>query len=129
MRPACIARARYACLERSMPKREGGDGERGRDMKRTPRPRPALDRARLRELLAMLGSDQDGEVLNAARHVAALIRDSGVGWDELIPDTAELAGGPEQDDLDRLDQLLASDAVVDVLKIKLRAMRLALLRG
>jgi hypothetical protein len=98
-------------------------------MKRTPRPRPALDRARLRKLLAMLGSDQDGEVLNAARHVAALIRDSGVGWDELIPDTAELAGGPEQDDLDRLDQLLASDAVVDVLKIKLRAMRLALLRG
>jgi hypothetical protein len=91
--------------------------------------RPALDRARLRKLLAMLGSDQDGEALNAARHVAALIRDTGASWDELVPDTDELQGGTEQDDLARLDQLLASDAVVDVLKIKLRAMRSALLRG
>jgi hypothetical protein len=119
-------------------RKEFGDGERGRDVKRTQR-RPALDRARLRKLLAMLGSDQDGEALNAARHVAALVRESGASWDELIPDgpgrdgpgpdSVEPAGSAEPDDLDRLDQLLASDAVVDVLKIKLRAMRSALIRG
>ena len=45
---------------------------------------PTLDRDKLAKLLARLESDQDGEVLVAARKVAALLREAGVGWDDLL---------------------------------------------
>ena len=95
-------------------------------MKR-PRRLPDLDRDRLRKLLALLGSDHDGEVLNAARHIDALIRAAGTDWQALIPDAAP-AELPS-DDLVRLDQLIASERVADVLKLRLRDMRSALQRG
>jgi hypothetical protein len=44
----------------------------------------ALDRDKLLKLLALLGSDQEGEVLAAARRIDAMLRDADRGWDELI---------------------------------------------
>jgi hypothetical protein len=101
----------------------------GRNLTGMKRPRrtPDLDRNRLRKLLALLGSDQDGEVLNAARHIDALVKAAGTDWQALIPDAAP-AGLPS-DDLIRLDQLIASERVADVLKLRLRDMRSALQRG
>jgi hypothetical protein len=96
---------------------------------KTPRNGTVLDRDRLRKLLAMLGSDQDGEVLNAARLIDASIKASGASWQALIPDGPEPLRVPNMADLDRLDQLLACDRVADILKIRLRDMRLALKRG
>jgi hypothetical protein len=93
---------------------------------KTPRRNKALDRDRLRKLLALLGSDQDGEVLNAARHIDALVKAAGTDWQALIPD---LPAEKPSDDLVRLDQLLASERVADVLKLRLRDMRGALQRG
>lgn len=101
-------------------------GRNSRGMKR-PRRLPDLDRDRLRKLLALLGSNQDGEVLNAARHIDALVKAAGTDWQALIPDPAptELPS----DDLVRLEQLIASERVADVLKLRLRDMRSALQRG
>ena len=93
-----------------------------------PRDGTALDRDRLRKLLALLGSDQDGEVLNAARRIDALIKAAGTSWQALLPD-APARSLPNIADLDRLDQLLASERVADILKIRLRDMRAALKRG
>jgi len=43
-----------------------------------------LDLRRLAKLLGMLGSRHDGEVVAAARKAHALVRESGVTWDEII---------------------------------------------
>jgi hypothetical protein len=94
-----------------------------------PRNGTALDRDRLRKLLALLGSDQDGEVLNAARRIDALIKAADTGWQALIPDAPEERPTPRLADLDRLNQLLASKRVADILKIRLNDMRTALKRG
>jgi hypothetical protein len=93
----------------------------------------AIDRTRLRKLLGLLGSDHDGEVLNAARHVTQLLREADATWDALIPDVDD--AGPSRNgdaraaDLAKLDRLLRSDLVSDVLRIRLSHMRAALLRG
>ena len=94
-----------------------------------PRNGTALDRDRLRKLLGMLGSDQDGEVLNAARLIDASIKAAGASWQALIPDAPEPRRLPNAADLERLDQLLASERVADILKLRLRDMRANLKRG
>ena len=43
-----------------------------------------MERERLAKLLGMLASDQDGEVLAAARAVTRLVRDGGLSWDDLL---------------------------------------------
>lgn len=51
----------------------------------------------LRKLVAslgMLGSDHDGEVLNAARAAEMLRRQLGKNWDELLTSPEQLVGGP-----------------------------------
>ena len=92
-----------------------------------------LDRKLLRKLLGLLGSDHDGEVLNAARRVDGLVRQSGSGWETLIPDepAADATFLPADNKEDRrlLDELLGSEAVADVLKLRLRDMRAELQRG
>jgi hypothetical protein len=50
------------------------------------------DRLMLVKLLGMLGSDHDGEVVNAARQIEKLRRQIGLTWDELIVAAAQ----PEQ---------------------------------
>jgi len=87
-----------------------------------------LDRDRLRKLLALLGSDQDGEVLAAARRIDALVKAAATDWQALIPDAPSLRRA-DADDLAKLDALLASDNVADILKIRLGDMRIALQRG
>jgi hypothetical protein len=42
-----------------------------------------IDRDRLSKLLGMLGSDYDGEVLNAARAADRLVRDAGLRWPDI----------------------------------------------
>jgi hypothetical protein len=44
----------------------------------------ALDRDKLLKLLALLGSDQEGEVLAAARRIAAMLREADRSWDDLV---------------------------------------------
>ena len=44
----------------------------------------ALDRDKLLKLLAMLGSDQEGEVLAAARRINAMLREADRAWDDLV---------------------------------------------
>ena len=96
---------------------------------KTPRNGTALDRDKLRKLLALLGSDQDGEVLNAARRIDALVKAAGLNWQALIPDAPAAERHADSADLEKLDQLLASDQVADILKIRLGDMRVALKRG
>ena len=91
-----------------------------------PKPR-RLDRDRLCKLLGLLESDHDGEVVNAARRAAALLREAGTTWSEII--ALPPASDKESEDLARLDALLAAANVADVLKIRLRAMRAALRNG
>ncbi|MBI3516654.1 MAG: hypothetical protein HY060_21695 [Proteobacteria bacterium] len=43
-----------------------------------------LDRDKLLKLLALLGSDQEGEVLAAARRIDAMLREADRGWDEIV---------------------------------------------
>jgi hypothetical protein len=43
-----------------------------------------LDRDKLLKLLALLGSDQEGEVLAAARRIDAMLREAGREWDDLV---------------------------------------------
>jgi hypothetical protein len=91
-----------------------------------------FDRARLVKLLGMLGSDHDGEVLNAARHIEAMVRASGSDWDRLLSPTPVAAGpkrSPDRADLRKLDELLAATQVSDILKIRLAAMREAVRTG
>ena len=45
---------------------------------------PPAERDRLAKLLGMLGSDHDGEVLNAARLADRLVRDHGITWLDAI---------------------------------------------
>ena|ERR1700733_10055108 len=96
---------------------------------KTPRNGTALDLDRLRKLLALLGSDHDGEVLNAARRIDALVKSAGTDWQALIPDRPAPARATDSADLEKLDQLLASERVADILKIRLGDMRAALKRG
>src|SRR3954466_11903379 len=42
------------------------------------------DRDKLLKLLALLDSDQDAEAVAAARKAAALLRNSGLDWDEVV---------------------------------------------
>jgi hypothetical protein len=94
----------------------------------TPPKRGPLDRKRLAKVLAMLESSHDGEVLAAARLAASMLREAGLGWSDLVPDTPT----PSEDDtadLKRLDDLLAASHVTDVLKMRLRTMRVALRNG
>jgi hypothetical protein len=94
---------------------------------------PPIDRARLRKLLGMLGSDHDGEVLSAARRVVELIDASKTSWEAILPDLeADLPGGLGRlaaADGDMIDALLASTKVSDVLKIRLKSMRASLRTG
>lgn len=87
--------------------------------------RSALDRKRLKKLLAMLDSSHDGEVLNAARLATGLLREAGLSWDEVIADTT-IVTEADAADLARLDDLIAARNVTDILKMRLRAMRVAL---
>lgn len=48
---------------------------------------PGTDLARLSKLLARLDSDQDAEVLTAARAASRLVRVAGLGWDDVITAT------------------------------------------
>lgn len=48
---------------------------------------PRTDLARLSKLLARLDSDQDAEVLAAARAASRLVRIAGLGWDDVITAT------------------------------------------
>jgi hypothetical protein len=43
-----------------------------------------INRERLAQLLGMLGSDHDGEVLNAARLAAREVRNAGATWPQLL---------------------------------------------
>jgi hypothetical protein len=91
-----------------------------------------FDRERLVKLLGMLGSAHDGEVLNAARHIEAMVRAGGRDWDKLLAPAPAAAGpkrSPDRADLRKLDELLAASQVSDILKIRLGAMRDALKAG
>src|SRR5258708_7549506 len=44
----------------------------------------SLDRDKLLKLLALLGSDQEGEVLAAARRIDAMLREADKSWDDLV---------------------------------------------
>lgn len=91
-----------------------------------------FDRERLVKLLGMLGSAHDGEVLNAARHIEAMVRASGRDWGQLLSPAPAASGPkrpPDRADLRKLDELLAATQVSDILKIRLNAMREALKTG
>ena len=77
----------------------------------------------------MLGSEHDGEVLNAARHIDALVRSAGTSWQAIIPDQPKPREKLSDQDLARLDALLGSDKVSEILKLRLKDMRDALRRG
>jgi len=86
-----------------------------------------FDRERLVKLLGMLGSDHDGEVLNAARHIEAMVRTSGSDWDKLLSPAPKRSS--DRTDLKKLDELLAATQVSDILKLRLAAMREAVRTG
>jgi len=90
-----------------------------------------FDRDRLVKLLGMLGSAHDGEVLNAARHIDALMRASGQDWDKLLSPAPAAAPkrSPDRADLQKLDELLAATQVSEILKLRLAAMRDAVKAG
>jgi hypothetical protein len=48
---------------------------------------------RLAKLLGMLGSDRDGEVINAARAANKLVRSSGLTWFDVIASPTRLSDG------------------------------------
>ena len=54
------------------------------------------DRDRLTRLLGMLGSDFDGEVLNAARLADRLVREQGITWFDILA-TSSLTPVPRQE--------------------------------
>jgi len=43
-----------------------------------------IDRARLALLLGMMGSDHDGEALNAARTAHGMVREARLSWPEIL---------------------------------------------
>jgi hypothetical protein len=52
-----------------------------------------FDRARLAKLLALVGSDHDGEALSAARAADRLVRRAGLSWTEALSGlTADRSG-------------------------------------
>jgi hypothetical protein len=56
------------------------------------------DRSKLAKLLGMLGSDQPGEVVNAAKAAHRLVQARGLAWDEILAqepparETSQLTG-------------------------------------
>lgn len=84
-----------------------------------------LDRKRLRKLLAMFDSNHDGEVLNAVRLASGLLREAGLSWGDIVSDSPTTSE-TDATDLARLDDLIAAKNVTDILKMRLRAMRVAL---
>ena len=54
-----------------------------------------LDRELLEKLLAMIGSDHDGEALAAARKADALVKRSGLTWREVLAGRVELPPQPQ----------------------------------
>jgi hypothetical protein len=71
----------------------------------------------------MLGSAHDGEVLNAARHIDALVKSAGTSWQAIIPDLPKSRENRHDRDLVLLDQLLDAETVSEILKLRLRDMR------
>jgi hypothetical protein len=67
-----------------------------------------IDRDRLSKLLGMLGSDHDGEVINAARAADRLVRDAGLRW----PDIAMPAPPRDRGDNDPVGFCLARPGVL-----------------
>jgi hypothetical protein len=61
---------------------------------------PNETRQRLARLLSMLGSEHDGEVLNAARLATRTLRDLGCTWSDALsaPPPDDLAAPPPDDD-------------------------------
>ena len=45
---------------------------------------PELDLEKLARVLGMVGSDHDGEALNALRLADRMLRENGIGWSDLI---------------------------------------------
>ena len=97
-------------------------------------PQP-IDRGRLRKLLGMLGSAHDGEVLSAARRIVEQLGAADTTWDAIIPDLDDAGPGFASNatsssdrgtETEMIDALLASAKVSDILKIRLKAMRIAL---
>lgn len=62
-----------------------------------------LDRNDIIRLLDRLGSDQDAEVLDAARELHAQITDAGLDWDELLTPDASAEPDDVVDDVDEAD--------------------------
>jgi hypothetical protein len=66
---------------------------------------PSFARDRLTALLGMLGSDHDGEVVNAGRLATRLVRSAGLTWNEVVvrsllsspPPPLEVASPPPPD--------------------------------
>lgn len=53
------------------------------------------DRSKLAALLGMMGSDHDGEALNAARFAAKMVRNLNMTWEELLsPATQQIVVHP-----------------------------------
>lgn len=50
-----------------------------------------IDRRRLARVLGMLGSAHDGEVAAAGRRAAAIVRDAGISWQDLLDPPAPQA--------------------------------------
>jgi hypothetical protein len=57
---------------------------------------PAQSRVRLAQLLGMVGSDHDGEALNAARLANKLVRDLGLTWPDVLGLGAVASAAPMQ---------------------------------
>lgn len=79
------------------------------------------DRDRLLKLLALMESDSDGEALAAARQASRLLRQAGLGWADIIKDTAARTKEPESvgtplSDIEILDRLIAAPELSDALK-------------
>jgi hypothetical protein len=60
-----------------------------------PRSLVQLPRDRIAKLLGMLGSDHDGEVLNAARMADRLVREQGITWFDVL--SVDPAQAPQPD--------------------------------
>lgn len=74
---------------------------------------PLAQLALLEKCLGMLGSDQDGEVLNAARKSAKILKDHGFTWAELLRKqvSVDFEPAPASGD-DRAQMVAATNAKV-----------------
>lgn len=81
----------------------------------------------LEKCLGLLGSDQDGEVLSAARRVAKIMRDNDLTWAEVLRKQVSIAlptndGGPVE--AAQSDVVAATNRAVQEALDKLRGKRL-----